>query len=68
MIQMNLSTKEKQIHGQGDLDCGCQGGGVWGRGLGEVQSERLGLADVSKLLYTGRINNKVLLYSIWNYI
>ena len=28
---MNLSTKEKQIHGQREQICGYQGGGGWRR-------------------------------------
>ena len=29
---MNLSTEQKQTHGQGEQTYGCQEGGVWGRG------------------------------------
>ena len=43
MTQMNLSTEQKQTHGQGEQICGCQRGG----GLGEAWNRRLGLADVS---------------------
>ena len=35
MTQMNLSTKEEQIHRHREQTCGCQGGGGRGRdGLG----------------------------------
>ena len=60
---MNSSMKEKQTHRHREQTCGCQGWG-WGR-----CGERLGAWDWRcKLLYIGWINNKVLLYSIGNYI
>ena len=31
MIQMNLCTKQKQIHRHREQTCGCQGGGGWRR-------------------------------------
>ena len=31
MTQMNLSTKQKQIHRHREQTCGCQGGREWGR-------------------------------------
>ena len=35
MIQMNLSTKQKQTHRHREQTCGYQGGGEWERdGLG----------------------------------
>ena len=30
MAQINLSTEQKQTHGQREQTCGCQGGGVRG--------------------------------------
>ena len=33
---MNLSTKQKQTHGNREQTCDCQGGGGWGRdGVGD---------------------------------
>ena len=32
MAQMNITTKEKQIQGQGEQTYGCQGEGVWRSG------------------------------------
>ena len=32
MTQMNLSTKQKQIHRHREQIYGCQGGGGWGEG------------------------------------
>ena len=58
--QMNLSMKQKQIHRHTEetsvAKCACIGTG-W-----EFANSRC------KLLYIGRINNKVLLYSTGNYI
>ena len=54
--------EKKQTHGYREQTCGCQGGGD---GIGmdcEVGISRC------KLLYTGWINNKVLLYNTRNYI
>ena len=31
MTQVNLSTKQKQIHGHREQTGGCQGGGGWDR-------------------------------------
>ena len=57
MVQINLSTEQKQIHGLGEHICGCQGGGggIWAL-VG------------AKLLYLEWIINEVLLYSTGNYI
>ena len=50
--------KEKQTHRYREQTCGCQGGGMdWEFGVSRC-----------KLLYTGWINNEVLLYSMGNYI
>ena len=58
MTQMNLSMKQKQIHRQREETGGCQAGGMdW-----EFGTRRC------KLLYKGRISNKVLLHSTGNYI
>ena len=58
MTQMNLSMKQKQTHRHREQTCGCQEGGMdWEFGTSRC-----------KLLYTGWINNKVLLYSTGNYI
>ena len=63
MAQMNLSMKRKQTHRHREQTYGCQGGGSWGGGMEwEVGVSR------HKLLYIEWINNKVLLYSIGNYI
>ena len=57
MIQINLSTKQKQTHRYGEQTCGCQGGRMdWEFGISRY-----------KLLYIEWIN-KVLLYSTGNYI
>ena len=62
MTQMNLSTKQKQTHRHREQTCFCQGEGEWGReGLGVWVSR-------CKLLHLEWINNKVLFYSIGNYI
>ena len=60
---MNLSTKQKQTHRQREQACGCQGGG---EGSGGGMDWEFGMSRC-KLLYIGRINNKVLLYSPGNY-
>ena len=60
---MNLSTKQKQIHGHREQTCGCQ----WGRGGGGGMEWEVGFSR-GKLLYIKWINNKVLLYSTGNYI
>ena len=60
MTQMNLSTKQKQTRRHTEQTCGCQGAGggkYWESGISRC-----------KLLYTGWINIKVLLYSTGNYI
>ena len=60
MTQMNLSTKQKQIHRYREQTCGCQcgrGGMGWESGISRC-----------KLLHLEWINNKVLLYSTGNYI
>ena len=58
MTQINLSTKQKRTHrlvvAKG---VGCGGGMDWDLGISRC-----------KPLYIGWINNKVLLYSIGNYI
>ena len=41
MAQMNLSTKQKQIHRHRAQTCGCQGGG------GEGWTGSLGLVDAN---------------------
>ena len=60
MSQMNLSTKEKQTHRHREQTYGSQGVG-WGR------DEEFGIRRC-KLLYREQKNNKVLLYSMGNYI
>ena len=45
MAQINLSTKQKQTPRYREQICACQGGGDWGRGLGEGCVGNLGLAD-----------------------
>ena len=58
MIQINLSTKQKQTHRHREQTCGYCGGGMdWESGLSSC-----------KLLLTEWKNNKVLLYSTGNYI
>ena len=54
--------KQKQTHRHSEQTCGCQGGGDKGGKEWEFGASR------SKLLYTGWINNKVLLCSTGNYI
>ena len=58
---MNLSTKQKQIHGQGKQTCSYQGGGEERDGL------KFGVSRC-KLSHLEWIHNKVLLYSTANYI
>ena len=58
---MNFSTKQKQTHRHREQTCGCQAG----EDGGEMDWE-FGISRC-KLLYTGWINNKVLLYSPGNY-
>ena len=53
---MNLSMKQKQIHGHREQTCGCQGRGVGGRGM----EWEFGVGRC-QLLHLGWINNKVLL-------
>ena len=54
MAQMNISTKQKQIHRHRKQTCGSQGGGGRGRKDWEFGASRC------KQLYTEQINNKVL--------
>ena len=55
---MNISMKQKQTHRHREQTCSCRGEGKdWEFGISRL-----------KLLYTEWINNKVLLYSIGNYI
>ena len=62
MAQMNLSTKQKQIHRHREQTSGCQGAGV-GSGMDwDFWVNRC------KLLHLEGIDNKVLLYSTGNYI
>ena len=61
MVQMNLSTKQKQTHRCREQTCGCQGGGSGGGMDWEFGASRY-------KLYREWINNKVLLYSTGNYI
>ena len=61
MTQMNLSMKQKQTHRHREQTCGCQGAGG-GKMEWEFRISRC------KLVYIEWINNKVLLYSTWNYI
>ena len=49
MAQMNLPTKQKQIHRHREQTCGCQGGGE----VGERQTGSLGLADGSYYIQDG---------------
>ena len=62
MVQMNLSTKQKQTHRHGEQTCGCQGGG---KGVG--WNWKFGI-NKCKLLHLKWIDNKVLLFSTGNYI
>ena len=58
MTQMNLSTKQKQTHRHREQTCSCQGGGEdWEFGISRC-----------KVLYTGWMKKKVLLYSTGKYI
>ena len=66
MTQMNLSTQQKQSHTQ-RIDLWLPSGGGGGRGGGGGMDREFGI-NRCKLLYTGWINNKVLLYSTGNYI
>ena len=59
---MNLPMKQKQAHRHREQTSCCQGGG----GGGGMEWE-FGISRC-KLLYTGWINNKVLLHSTGNYI
>ena len=60
---MNLSTKQKQTHRQGEQNCSCQEGGRNGGGM------NLGFGvSRCKLLYLDQISNEVLLCSTGNYI
>ena len=59
MAQINLSTKQKQIHRHGEQICGCQGLG-WGMDW-EFGGSRY------KLLHLEWKDNKVLLYRTWNF-
>ena len=57
---MNLSTVKKQIHGHGELTCGCQGGGSgmdWEFGVSRC-----------KLLHLEWISDEIFLNSTGNYI
>ena len=59
---MNISTREEQAHRHEAQTCGRQGGsGFWGKDW------EFGISRC-KLLYIEWINNKVLLYSAWNYV
>ena len=62
MTQINISKKQKHIHKQREQFCGCIGGSHGGGMDGEFVVNRY------KLLCTGWINNKVLLYSTGNYM
>ena len=59
---MNLSTKQKQIHGHREQTYGCQGEGE-GRGM----DWEFGIGRC-KLLHLEWISDEVLLYSKGNYI
>ena len=62
MIQMNLVTKQKQIHRHRKQTYGYQ----WGQqGGGEINQEFE--INIYTLLYIKQLNNKDLLYSIGNY-
>ena len=63
MTQVNLSMKQKQTHRHREQACGCQGVG----GEGEMDWE-FGVSRCKPEIYIEWINNKVLLYSIENYI
>ena len=57
----HIYKTEKKTHRKREWTCGCQGGGGGGK------DQEFGVSRC-KLLYTGWINNKVLLYSTGNYI
>ena len=57
MTQMNIFTKQKQIHRHREQTGRCQRGRGWGRKNWEFGISRF------ELLYIGWLNNKVLLYS-----
>ena len=59
MTQMNLFTKQKQIHRHREKTCGCQGGGGWGR-------DGLGVWDWQMQTIIYRMDKQ--LYSTGNYI
>ena len=59
---VNLSTKQEQIHRYREQTCGCQGAVGEGWMVWEFEINRC------KLVYTEWIKNKVLLYSLMNYI
>ena len=61
MIQINVSTKQKQTHIHREQTCGCRGGKGW-----EGKDWEFGISRC-KLEYIGWINNKILLYSTGNY-
>ena len=62
MTQMNIYTKQKQTHRHREKTYSCQGVG-WGGGKDWEFGNSTG-----KLLHTGWINNKALLYGTRNYI
>ena len=62
MVQINLSTKQKQTHRHREQICGCQKGG----GGSEIDGE-FGVGRW-KTLYSEWMSNRVLLYSTGNYI
>ena len=59
---MNILTKQIQTHRYLEHICGCQGEGGGGGKDWEIGISRC------ILFYVGWINNKVLLYNMWNYI
>ena len=59
--ETNLSTKQKQTRGRRTDLCLPRRAGLGGEMESEVRVSRW------KLLYTEQINNKVLLWSTWNY-
>ena len=59
---MNLCMKQKQTHRHGEQTCGCQGEREVGGKDWETVISRC------KVLHTEWVNNRVLLYSIGNYI
>ena len=56
MIQMHLSTKQKQTHRNKEQTCSCQGGAEEGRGSGA-----LGLADAADGNCSHEIKRRLLL-------